>query len=75
MRIEGLTADNNGGGGVFGKSVKLENSSLSGNDGFGQGLDVLAARRPRLRGTSCGKSGQIAQSVQLVGTWGVCAGD
>jgi hypothetical protein len=74
--VDGLTAENNGEAGVFAKSVKLENSVLSGNDGYAQAIDVAAMRRPRLRNTTCGKSGQVTQgSLQLVGSWGVCSGD
>jgi hypothetical protein len=75
VRIDGLTAENNSGGGVLAKTTNLRNSTLTGNDGFAQGYDGLSGRRPRLVATTCGRSGRVEAPLTLVGSWGVCAGD
>ena len=46
---------------------------LTGNNGFGEGIDLATLLPPRVVGTTCGKSGVIG-GVQG-SNWGVCTGD
>jgi len=70
-RVKGLriTAGGNQGGGVFGNSVVLRDSTLLGN----VAADVGGTRRPRLTRTSCGKS--VVWKAPGAPSWGVCAQD
>ena len=76
FKITGLVADNNGGGGIYstGGGV-LSDSMLSGNLYEGASLDLLTARLPHLRNTTCGKSAQLDESGEPGPSWGVCSGD
>lgn len=75
VRVDGLTAQNNVGPGVFADSLRLENSTISGNNGFQAGVDIAIERKPRLEATTCGVSGRLSKTDELIGTWGVCGGD
>ena len=56
------------------RAAKLTDSTLTGNDGFGQGYDILWNGHVRLRGTVCGKSGRVNRGA-VVGTFHVCTND
>ncbi len=71
--VSNLTATGNGGSGVRAGRASLKDSTLTGNDGFGAGIDVTTKRKPRVRDTTCGKSQKIG--AQLGDDWGVCTGD
>jgi hypothetical protein len=79
FRLTNFTATGNAGYGIRGGNVILVDSTLTGNAGHGSGVDLATVARPRVAGTTCGKSGQLpadnAYSNMLSGTWGVCAGD
>jgi hypothetical protein len=61
----------NGGYGIFaGRDIRLVDSTITGNDGNGQGIDLTARRRPHLIDSTCGKS--LGPSG---GPFGVCTGD
>jgi hypothetical protein len=72
VRVDGFVAENNAGCGVFAGAAVIKNGSLSGNDGYGQGLDLVTARPPRLgEATTCGKSAQYDPVSGSPGsTWG-----
>ena len=75
-----LTVSNNGGWGIIVSGrLKLIDSVVTGNNGGGTGIDIVAYRRPRLIDSTCGKStGRRPKQVHPVlelGSWGVCAGD
>lgn len=75
VRVDGLTAEGNGGPGVDARVVRLKNSSVTGNDGFLQGVDIAARRKPKLTDSTCGASGRLSDSGALLEAWGVCASD
>lgn len=81
VKIDGLTATGNGfgpsagfgGAGVWAGRMSLANATITGNNGYDQGLDVMAAKRPRFENVICGRS---ALFVDHVGPpWAVCAND
>lgn len=51
-------------------AVVLANSTITGNNGFAAGHDLLLPRRPRFEGVTC-ESSLRASGV----TWGVCSDD
>lgn len=72
VRVQSLTATGNGAEGVIGvKGLKLESSTVTGNDAAGAGVDIVAGRRPRLIETTCGRSASFEDGTP----WGVCASD
>ncbi len=87
VRIRGLVATNNGGNanlplsgaGVWAQVMRVENATVTGNDGYGTGLDLISSTLPRLEGVTCGRSASL--EPQLVGApapgapWGVCHND
>jgi hypothetical protein len=81
--VDGLTADSNGGAGVLARNVRLKNAALSGNNGFGQGYDVLSWNRPVLKTSSCVQSGHLFSGPTppvgapplLVESWHLCPGE
>jgi len=72
-RVTGLVANNNGDAGIRVVKAALRDATLTGNNGYGVGFDVLTKRRPRVVNVTCGKSGVIGGVI--TDTWGVCAGD
>jgi hypothetical protein len=72
-RLTGLVANDNGDAGIRVSKAALRDATLTGNQGYGLGFDVLAARRPRAVNVTCGKSGVIGGLG--TDTWGICAGD
>lgn len=70
---KGLRANANGDCGVRTLTAALRNATLTGNHGFGEGIDLATAFRPRVVATTCGKSAVIG-AVQG-SNWGVCADD
>jgi hypothetical protein len=75
--LTGFTATGNGGAGILSfRGGVLIDSLLVGNNGGGIGVDVGTERRPRLLGTTCGKSSQTFNLGFTWGPpWGVCAND
>jgi hypothetical protein len=43
------------------RAARLVDSTITGNDGLGQGFDVLATGRIRLRNTTCGRGARIRE--------------
>jgi hypothetical protein len=71
VRLDGLTATNNSGVGVYSaKRLVLKNSSVAGSGP----IDLLSGRRPVLLNTTCDTSAQDTTDPVLP-TWGVCALD
>src|SRR5262249_43902941 len=81
VKVSAFTAIGNGQfGGLAslngrGRAV-LTDSTLTGNDGLGQGYDIVRQGRVRLVNTVCGKSARMDFSIpnQVVGSYG-CAND
>jgi len=72
VAVQGLLAQGNGGAGVevFTRAV-LRDSTVTGNNGLGSGIDLLMYRNyPRLRATTCGRSARSDGS-----SLGICAND
>jgi hypothetical protein len=67
-RLTSLTAIENGGmGGVWvsrprGGRVRIADSTILGNDGLGQGYDVITTGRARFVDTVCGRGARIRES-------------
>jgi len=64
----------------IGDAVTFKTATVSGNDGYAQGIDVASFRFPHLTATTCGKSGRVASDYTngppaLIGTRGVCSAD
>lgn len=79
IRVTGLTATGNGGSGItpvnFLRPARLVDSTLTGNNGLGQGYDIVWVRGVRLVNTRCGKSARLrSRTYQVSGSYG-CAGD
>jgi len=72
-RVKGLVANNNGDAGVRVVKAALRDATLTGNNGYGAGFDVLTKRRPHVMNVTCGKSGVLGGLI--TDTWGICAGD
>ncbi|HYR95783.1 MAG TPA: hypothetical protein VEM57_03565 [Candidatus Binatus sp.] len=53
---------------------RLTDANVTGNDGFGQGYDIIWEGRLRLTNMMCGKSGMVRQGV-VVGSYHACAND
>jgi hypothetical protein len=84
LKALGLVATDNGGPAFSGKSAKIVNGMLAGNDASGAGFDILTFKKPHLPGTSCQRSGHLvfgppppagAPELLVAGSWSVCAGD
>ena len=84
VRATGLTATGNGfgsdapigGAGIWATRVAVRDSTIIGNNGDGQGFDVMAHVRPRFRNVTCGTSAMFLPGTSVpVPTWGVCAND
>ena len=73
VRIDQLTAQHNLGPGVSAQHMRLQNSTVTENNGLGIGVDLASSSRPRLRETTCGRSqkfGSVAGD-----DWDVCLND
>jgi hypothetical protein len=44
---------------TFARTVRLSNSTVVDNDGFGQGIEIASERRRRLAASTCGKSQKV----------------
>ena len=81
VRLQDLSATGNGDAGVIGYAVTIKNGTVTGNAGYGQGIDVVSVKKPHVTDVACGLSGKIGESYVsgppplLAGTWGICAGD
>jgi len=82
-RIAGLVSMNNGGPGLLSLEggAMLVDSSLSGNDTSGDGIDILSTRQPSLSNTTCSRSERIicerggSPCTRTGESWGVCSLD
>jgi hypothetical protein len=72
-RVQGLVANDNGDAGIRVLKAALRDATLTGNNGYGMGFDVLASRHPRAVNVTCGKSGVLGGLA--TDTWGICADD
>jgi hypothetical protein len=76
-----LTATGNGDAGVIAYGVTIKTGTVTGNNGYAQGIDVVSAKMPHVSVLSCGLSGKIGEPYfsgpppLLAGTWGICTGD
>jgi hypothetical protein len=68
-----LTATGNAEPVTFAYHARLIDSTLTGNDAGGAGVDVYTLRRPRLQNTTCGRSGG-RQGDETIPS-GVCSKD
>jgi len=80
VRIKNGEMTGNGGTGVIGNRLSLRDSTVTGNDGYGQGIDIAAFLEPKLHDVTCVKSGRTSEAYTqgppaLIGTWSVCSGD
>ena len=80
IRLKDAEVTGNGEVGVIGDSVALRDSTVSGNNGYGQSIDIAAFHTPRLKNVMCSKSGRTTEVFTigpppLNGTWSVCSGD
>ncbi len=74
VRGSGVTAqDNVGAGVVSARGLSVRESTLTGNGLTYGGLDIMSARRPRVRNVVCDHSKNIGPDSG--GSWGVCASD
>lgn len=70
---QGLIATNNVEEGVRSDGrLRLVDSTVTGNDAAGEGIDIESARRPRLENTTCGRSEMTGPPF---GDWDVCTND
>lgn len=80
LRIRRLDATDNAGWGVVGPESRsrLVDATVTGNDGAGDGFDIVSTGRMRLRRTTCGRSARIRyvsqEEYKIVGSFG-CADD
>ena len=76
-KLTGLTAIGNGNAGMAGQNrTVLRDSVLTGNNGYGLGVDLLVYRRPRVINTTCGLSAGPGVTAEQPGPpWGVCTND
>ena len=82
VKLSDVVATGNGDAGVIGFRVALENATITGNDGYGLGIDVASHHAPHLEAVVCSESGHIVGHFidgddvpPLNGTWSVCAAD
>jgi len=81
VHLKNLTATANGGAGVIAYGITIQDGTVTGNAGYGQGLDIVSVKRPHLKDVTCGLSGKIGESYTngppalVPGSWGVCSGD
>lgn len=83
VKLAGLHAQGNGaafgllGAGVYAvRGIVLTDSVVVGNwYDFGELVDLVSARLPRLVNTTCGHSERFTESGEDIGSWGVCADD
>ena len=72
LRGTNLNVTNNSGFAIGAWSVRLFESVVTGNNGFGAGVDILSRARPQLNDATCGHS-RRNNDTSL--SWGVCTGD
>jgi hypothetical protein len=83
VKVNGLVASDNAGFAVVAKSANIRNGVLGSNDLHGAGYDMLTFRRPRLRDTTCSRSGRLDRdplpaggtTIVILEPWFVCADD
>ena len=77
VKLTGLTSTGNGNAGIAAQNRSLvRDSTITGNDGYGTGVDFVAYRRPRVIDTVCGLSASPGPTAEQPGPpWGVCSGD
>jgi hypothetical protein len=71
--LTNTTVSNSGEIGVLAKTIRLHGSSVTGSgvqDSFPPNIDLIAPHKPKLIGSTCGKSWGGP-----TGTWGVCVND
>jgi hypothetical protein len=72
LKLENCVAQANDGAGVVGTRVAIVGGTVTGNAAARNGVDIASARRPRLVGTTCGRS-QVLDAPTT--SWGVCSSD
>jgi len=72
-----FVVQNNAGAGIVADGgLLLIDSTVTGNNGGGAGIDVASLRPPGLRGTvTCGKSSMLSDEGFFGPPWGVCTND
>ncbi len=77
VKLTALTSTGNRNAGIAAQNRSiLRNSIITGNNGYGTGVDFVAYRRPRVINTACGLSASPGPTPEQPGPpWGVCAGD
>jgi hypothetical protein len=69
---DAVVTGNDGVGIIATKKVRVVDGTIAGNDSAGAGIDIESAKRPRLRGSTCGRS----ERFDVPGSsWGVCTQD
>jgi hypothetical protein len=69
----GLTVTGNADVGIYATALRLRDSDVTGNNGFGSGIDLVTDKPPRLLRTACGKSLRPPSPEAPFPTgWGVC---
>src|SRR5262249_25546464 len=81
VKLERLVATGNGSTGILGGAgvwagapLRLVDSTVTGNNGYKQGFDLISRRPPRLDNVTCGTSGRT-DAGQPMPSWSVCAND
>ncbi len=76
-KIVGAEVHGNGLGGVLGfdQTIRLTDASVTGNFYSGNPADIVAAKRPRLKNTTCEYSWGFDSFGPLLPTWGLCSND
>lgn len=83
VKIDGLVATDNAGFAVVARSTSIRNGILARNDVYVDGYDILTFRPPRVRDTTCSRSGRLdrdplpsgATSIAILEPWFVCSDD
>lgn len=71
LRLDGVSVTGNVGPGVrASRTLRLVDSTVTGNGTGGSGIDLLSERRPKLTNSTCGRS-----EGPTGAPWGVCAND
>jgi hypothetical protein len=64
---------NNTGMGIDSRTAALRDSTITGNNGQGVGIDIGTANRPGAKNVTCGRSWKRGLSTSL--NWGICTND